>query len=886
MTRITIGQNAFNAGELSPRLYSQVSVNKYDNSLETASNCVLTPHGPVHRRNGFKYIAEVKDSSKEVKLIPFQFNQTISLILEFGNLYMRVYDSSGQVRESDQTITGITQANPGVVTTSASHGYSNGDQVVITEVVGMTELNGRRFTVANVTATTFELSGEDTTSHTAYGSAGVSNKIFEVTTPWDETEVQNLTYVQFGTDIYFAHPDFTPYKLTYTSNTSWTLEQVIFLPEVTYEKGELPATTVTPAATTGSAINFTAGASAFLDADIGRQIVNEVGVGRAAITAVTSATVAVCDIVEDFPSTSAIASGDWKMDLSPICDLTSSFGTVGSITSITADLVSSVTAVDTFRSTDVGRYILMQGGVCQITAYIDATNVEAEVLKSLNSLDETPIWTLEDSSWTSARGYPRAVGLYQERLVFGGTATQPQTLWFSDQGAITAFGIGPDDTDSIEVTLSSSKVNQINWITTTRDLLIGTSGSESTVTSGTSTSVTPANIQQTPRTYYGSETQTPIVIGNEVLFKQRNERKIRTFRYDFNIDSYTGEDLNFLSEHITENLIKEQAYAQEPDSIIYAIDQAGDMIVGTYVRSQDVIGWTTFNTTGSFENIQTISSGDRDLVWTVSNRTINGSTVRYIELLDSGDGIDNLDGYCDSFLTYSEPKTITGITQANPGVVTANSHGFSDGDLVRMFDVVGMTEVNGVTYQVANKTANTFEIQTTTSVNVDTTGFTAYSSGGEAHKLVGTITGLDHLEGETVQIRADGATHPDAVVTSGAITLANNVYEAVIGLSYTTTIKTLKPEYSAGVGTMQGQRTRRIRPILRVYRSTLPLLNGEFLPARSAADNMDENVPLFSGDLEYGPDVWGSTGQLTITVTDPLPLQLGGIFGSIEGNVK
>ena len=68
-----------------------------------------------------------------------------------------------------RTITGATQANP-VVITSSAHGLSNGDVVRIFEVVGMTEINERNFTVANQVTNSFELSGEDGTGHTAYSS--------------------------------------------------------------------------------------------------------------------------------------------------------------------------------------------------------------------------------------------------------------------------------------------------------------------------------------------------------------------------------------------------------------------------------------------------------------------------------------------------------------------------------------------------------------------------------------------------------------------------------------------------------------------------------------------------------------------------------------------
>ena len=82
-------------------------------------------------------------------------------------------------------------------------------------------------------------------------------------------------------------------------------------------------------------------------------------------------------------------------------------------------------------------------------------------------------------------------------------------------------------------------------------------------------------------------------------------------------------------------------------------------------------------------------------------------------------------------LAKEAAKTITGITQANPAVVTATSHGYSNDDIVYISSVVGMVEVNGGTYTVANKTTNTFELSGT-----DSSAFTAYSSGGTSHKVV------------------------------------------------------------------------------------------------------------------------------------------------------
>lgn len=69
-------------------------------------------------------------------------------------------------------ITGITKANPAVVTCSGGHSFANGDTVLLPNVLGMTNVLGVTYTVANATATTFELSGIDSSSYGSYVSGG------------------------------------------------------------------------------------------------------------------------------------------------------------------------------------------------------------------------------------------------------------------------------------------------------------------------------------------------------------------------------------------------------------------------------------------------------------------------------------------------------------------------------------------------------------------------------------------------------------------------------------------------------------------------------------------------------------------------------------------
>ncbi len=124
---------------------------------------------------------------------------------------MRVYRNGAQVLNATaKTITAITKANPGVLT-SNSHGFSNGDEVYIVSVGGMTELNGRNYRVANSTTNTFTLTdlygtAINTTSFTTFTSGGTATEIFELASPYPEAVLFDVRFVQSADTMYFVHP--------------------------------------------------------------------------------------------------------------------------------------------------------------------------------------------------------------------------------------------------------------------------------------------------------------------------------------------------------------------------------------------------------------------------------------------------------------------------------------------------------------------------------------------------------------------------------------------------------------------------------------------------------------------------------------------------------
>jgi len=98
MARVHPFQSNFTAGELSPRLEGQIDFKKYFNGCSKLTNMIVYPHGGATRRGGTYFVSEVKDSTKEVRIIPFEFNVTQSYVLEFGETYIRFYKDNGQIQ--------------------------------------------------------------------------------------------------------------------------------------------------------------------------------------------------------------------------------------------------------------------------------------------------------------------------------------------------------------------------------------------------------------------------------------------------------------------------------------------------------------------------------------------------------------------------------------------------------------------------------------------------------------------------------------------------------------------------------------------------------------------------------------------------------------------
>jgi len=151
-----------------------------------------------------------------------------------------------------------------------------------------------------------------------------------------------------------------------------------------------------------------------------------------------------------------------------------------------------------------------------------------------------------------------------------------------------------------------------------------------------------------------------------------------------------------------------------------------------------------------------------------------------------------------------------------------------------------------------------------------------------------TLSGLTHLEGESVAVVTNGSSHSNKTVSSGAITLDRSTTKAHVGLNFNSTLKTMRIEAGATDGTAQGKIKRIDNINLRLYRSVNALIGGatdtlDRIPFRSAADSMDTAVPLFSGDKELEmPTGYDQAGYVVVRQDLPLPMTVIAIHARVQ----
>lgn len=818
-------KTSFNAGELSPLIEGRVDIGKYANGCSLMENMIPSVQGPAVRRGGTKYVAPVNSvglGANKVWLSKFEFSNTQSFVLEWSHNLLRFYFNRGVLQSAGVDYTIVSPYAASDLTTSngtfALDMVQSGDVVYIAHpsypLKKLSRLSNTNWTITDVDFTNGPFKTMNTTkANTIYASGQTGSVTLTASTStFTAAMVGQLIYLEPSDLSYiapwyagqeFAHPEnpASPARYrrsngkTYLCSDGWG--GASGATKFVRCGGDVPIhTSGVQADGDGQPINGTN----CEHSGISWQYVDQ-GRGVLKITGYTSATQVTATVQGNDPLPSAF------------CNLTATGTTAAAnavITAISSTQRLCAGMVVTGSTIPANATIKSVDSLTQITLN---TGVGVTVGAGTTLTFRQPTWRYAFGFFNATDGYPSKVAFFRERLALA----RGQTINFSCAGDFENFNkydtAGQVVADrAIQITISSDQSNDIKWLAPSQALIIGTAGGEFTCSeSSTTDAFAPNNVKIDQQTSDGSAATPPARVNFSTIFVQRSGKKIVESQFNIQQNGYLATDLTVLADHITKGGVYQIAWHREPYRVLWAVRTDGQLLGFTFNKEQDVTGWHRHIIGGSFgsgsavvECVTTIPSpdGTRDDLWMIVKRTINGSTVRYVE--------------------YLNPEYAIGDTQASAFYV--------DG---------------GLTYSGAAAT---------------------------------TLSGLNHLEGQTVQVLVNGATHPNCVVTSGAISLQVAATAASVGLAYVSNIRTQRIEAGAADGTSQGKTKRINKCVIRLY-NTLGCFIGTSssnlteIQFRTGSTPMDQAPPLFTGDklVEFVGD-YDFDGYIYIKQPYPLPM--------------
>lgn len=933
MTQAVI-QPSFASGEISPSLWGRVDLAKYRVGAAKMLNFFVDYKGGASTRPGTVFVGMAYKSATAVRLIKFQFSTIQTYVLEFGDLYMRVIKDGAYVLEANKSITGVSVANPAVITSNA-HGYSNGDWVFISGLVGPTGLNGKTYIVAGATTNTFTLldlySGAAVANAVAYVSGGTVARYYTLTTPWAAADISLLKFTQSADVMTFCHPSYPPYDLTRTGHAAWTLTGLTFgstvptptglnvsqsgtgtdasmLYQVTAvdSSGQESVPTkpfrldgVTDYTTTKCtnivSWNPVAGAQYYnvYRSPIARDATSvAMGIIMGYSGNAFGARFTDSNIAPDYTKTPPLHYNPFAK--SPITDVTinasGSGYTNASVASVTDSTGSGAVLIPIISSGGIQSFIILNGGENYTSPSISVTVGTGGSFTAV----------LGFSSGT----YPSVVAYFQQRKWFAASKNFPETLYASKPGAFKNFDYSnpTNDADSLQLTLASQEVNDIRWLVPMQGGMVVLTGGGAWLVSGGSADapISATSNQAKPQAFNGCSNVQPLVINYDILYVQAKGSIVRDLSYNFYVNVYTGTDLTILSNHLfSPRFIVDWTWAEEPHKLIWAVRDDGKLLSCAFLKEQEVYGWSPHETQGLAKSITSISDGTRDVVYMVIERVVNGTTRKYIERFapreyDIEDAISG--GYtgvekswcvdCGLSSTLgTRSGTLSADTYTGSAVFTCSASVFVPGDVGSVIRYAnGIATVTAYTSgtQVTGtwtETPNAFYPQTTNLVPSTDWTITAPFT---------TISGLDHLEGQTVQILGDGGVFPAKTVTGGTVTVNRPITYAIVGLQFIAQLQTLDLEVQSPPGTVQGLRKKLSRMTVKVqgtrglkYGTSFDLLTEH--KDRSESMPLGNAIPLFTGQWSVNNDPsWDVEGRICFQADYPLPATILAVAPEID----
>jgi len=614
---IPLLQGAFSAGEISPSLYGRLDLTKWHQALSVGRNVVVSYKGGVFSRGGLALVGACKQacsaSSIPPRIIEFSFSIFQSYILEFGEHYMRVAADGGYVTESAFAITAVNSADP-IQLTAPGNNFAVNDWVFIQGTSGSTELNGVTFIVASVptpgsTFTLNDIFGQPVNGalFPVYTGGGTVARLFTLGTPYHAADLPYLKFTQSADVMSLTCvnqqtlADYAPRELTRHAANNWTLTVPAFASSIGPPAG--------PVTVTASNIWTT-------------------GPGPAAYGFVVTA-------VDAVTGQESIASAIGVVTNS--VDIAGQFGTL----TVSWSAVAGAGSYNIYKANpDYTNAGVFTG---QFFGFVGSTNTTTwQDTNIFPDFVTTP--PLHINPFPSSGNFPGVVAYFQQRRAYAETVNAPDTYEMSQPGAYLNFdsAIPPIDSDAITGTPWASQVNGIQWMLPMPGGLVVFTGKDAWQVSGTGgigSPITPAQQNAQPQESIGaSATLPPLKIGYNILYQQSLGSIVRELNYNFYFNIYAGADITVLSSHLfTGFQLQQWAWCQEPYKVIWSVRNDGRILSQTYVKDQNVDGWTRHDTNGLAVSVAKASEPPVDAPYFVVKRYIRGVNqwAYFLERMDN-----------------------------------------------------------------------------------------------------------------------------------------------------------------------------------------------------------------------------------------------------------
>ena len=665
--------------------------------------------------------------------------------------------------------------------------------------------------------------------------------VYEIPHPYLEAELFDVNYVQSADVITLVHPNHAPRELRRLGATQWELRVIDFGSPLA-APGGVNAAMYIPASTTTNTDTYVA--------------------HEYVVTAVKA------NLVDESNQSSAAS-------------VNNNIFVTGAKNTITWNSVSGATRYRVYKQ---------QGGIYGFLGETTTTTLVDDNISP--DFSRTP--PIHENDFVGTGNYPGAVSYFEQRRVFAGTNNAPQNIWMTKSGTESnmSFGLPIRDDDRIEFRVAAREANTIRHIVPLTNLLMLTGSAEWRVTSVNSDAITPTSISVKPQSYVGANNAQPVIVNNSLVYGAARGGHVRELGYNWQANGFITGDLSLRAPHLFDNFtIVDMALSKSPIPIVWQVSSSGKLLGLTYVPEQQIGAWHQHDTDGTFESVACVSEGNDDVTYCVVKRTINGASKRYVERMGTRLFATQRDNFfVDAGATYNGTNTNTGqnvtisggtnYTKGETVTITANYNLFNAppsvddvNDAIVLVD--GSTLYRLTILGTSSQTVATAKLDKDLPASLRNTGLTSY----EVARNV--ISGISWLEGKTVNILADGAVHPQKVVSSGSITLDRAASVVHLGLPYESDLNTL-PMALQVEAFGQG----RVKNLNHVW---LRVLESSGIFAGPSADKLVEAKQRTTEPYGSPPDLktqdikimltpqWQDNGQLFVRQTDPLPLTIVGL---------